>query len=257
MTTSGDHHQYIHIMSPMGLPEGQTYESYYNPVFYYRTQDGGATWDMAGELVPEMVGEEWDAHSKYLDAITFADTDIHNRDMVACAFIAFGNDGYVLKSSYNGNTWRSIKFFDTPVGPYISSSEYADTCYIPTQGCIALDNNGKAHVAFSVVEATNDENEGSISYFWGLTSSFLSYWNEDMAPIDGATDFVKNKIEPILMDYFDWELSNEHWLCVKYFVPKLPLIGYFPATPEQPCFSIDLDLLSMQNCYGMAGPCYP
>jgi hypothetical protein len=34
MTTSGDHHQYIHIMSPMRTPAED------HPTYYYRTQDG-------------------------------------------------------------------------------------------------------------------------------------------------------------------------------------------------------------------------
>ncbi|MDR2972207.1 MAG: hypothetical protein LBU83_09810, partial [Bacteroidales bacterium] len=251
MTTSGSNHQYIHIMSPMDATV-QPYEGYSYPVFYYRTQDGGLTWDIQGLLVPEMVGQEWDVHSEYIDAITFADT---HGDMVACAFIAFGNDGYVLRSRDNGDIWESAKFFDSPVGPYIDPSQYADTCYIPTQGCIALDNNGKIHVAFSVVMAMNDEDEGNTGYFSGdITSSFLSYWNEDMEPIDGDTDFVKHKIEPILMDYFDWELSDEYKLYVKSTVPELPVIGYF-TTGEDHYFHIDMTTYPFwYNCYGMAGP---
>jgi hypothetical protein len=145
MATSGENHEYIHIMSPMGLSEGKTYKGYYSPVFYYRTQADGLAWDIEGKLVPEMVGQPWDAHSEYLDAITFADA---KDNTIACAFIAFGHDGYVLKSNDNGDTWTSIKFFDSPIGRYISPSEYADTCYIPTQGCIALDNDGKIHVVY-------------------------------------------------------------------------------------------------------------
>ena len=225
MTTSGDNHEYIHIMSPMILPENQQYKGYYNPVFYYRTQDGGGTYEFEGALVPEMVGQQWDAHSKYPDGITFSDAQ---GNTIACAFVDFGNDGYVLRSRDNGDTWESIKFFDTPVKPYIAPSEYADTAYIPAQGCIALDNNGKIHVAFSVVMAMNSEDEGSVSYFPGQWyTSFLSYWNENMSPLDGKTDFVYHKIYPILYDYFDWELSDEEKLYVKSTVPQLPVIGYF------------------------------
>ena len=249
MATSGDRHQYIHIMSPMRLPEGEIYKSYYNPVFYYRTQADGLTWDIEGELVPEMIRQEWDAHSEYIDAITFADT---KDNTIACAFIAFGQDGYVLKSLDNGGTWTSVKFFDSPIGRYISLSEYADTCFIPTQGCIALDYDGEIYVAFSVVLAMNDEEEGNIIYFSGFNTSFLSYWNEGMVPIDGATDFAKEEIEPLLMDYFDWELSDEHRLYVKSSIPKLPIIGYFTAGEEH-YFYIDWKDFLWQNCYGITG----
>ena len=82
MTTSGANHQYIHIMSPMQPPSGQTYNGYDLPVFYYRTQNGGSTWDIAGKFVPEMVGQAWEVHSSYSDAISFADA---TGDMVACS----------------------------------------------------------------------------------------------------------------------------------------------------------------------------
>jgi len=248
MATSGDNHQYIHIMSPMRLPEDQTYEGYYNPVFYYRTQTGNS-WDIEGKLVPEMVGQEWEPHSEYLDQITF-DT---RGNVVACAFIAFGHDGYVLKSSDNGVTWTSIKFFDTPVGHYISPAQYADTCFIPTQGCIALDYNGDIHVAFSVVLATNSEEDGEIFYFPGVLSSFLSYWNENMAPLDGKYDFANDEIKPLLMEYFDWELSDEQQLYVKSTTPKWPIIGYFTPTMDEHYFTIDLETYSWKNCYGITG----
>ena len=248
MTTSGPNHQYLHIMSPMVLPENQQYEGYYNPVFYYRTQDGGLTWDVEGELVPEMAtGQPWDAHSKYRDGITFA----HQGNTVACAFIDFGSDGYVLRSRDNGDTWESIRFFDAPVGPYIDPSEYADAAYIPAQGCIALDLDGKIHVAFSVVMAANSEEEGSVAFFPGFTSTFLSYWNEDMAPLDGKTNYSKDAIEPMLLDYFDWNLSDEEKLYVISTVPQLPIIGYFMPMRDDHYFYIDHETFLFPMCYGI------
>ena len=223
MTTSGANHQYIHIMSPMSVPEGSPYQGYTYPVFYYRTQNGGSTWDVQGQLVPQMLGEQWDGESNYTDAISFA----VQGNTVACSFIRRCYHGYVLKSPDNGNTWESIKFFDSPIGYYVDPSEYADTVYIPTQGCIALDNNGKIHVAFSVLLAMNHENQGTFYYFSHVLATFLSYWNEEMTPIDGATDFVKHKIYPLLEDYFDWDLSDDSYLYVNSTSPTWPIVGYF------------------------------
>ena len=245
MTTSGPNHEYIHIMSPMILPEGQQYEGYYNPVLYYRTQDGGLTWDVEGALVPEMAGQEWDTHSKYRDGITFAD----QYNTVACAFIDFGSDGYVLRSHDNGDTWESIRFFDTPVGPYMDPSEYADAAYIPAQGCIALDRDGKIHVAFSVVMAANSEEEGLVGFFSGFTSTFLSYWNEDMPMLEGEVDFSKDMMEPMLLDYFDWELSDEEKLYVISSVPQWPIIGYFTPMSDDHYIYINQKTFSWSMCY--------
>jgi len=246
MTTSGESYEYIHIMSPMRLPEGQTYKGYYTPTLYYRTQDGGLTWDFKAEIVPEMAGQDWDSHSDYLDGITFSVKE----NIIAVAFIALGNNGYVLRSHDNGDTWESITFFDSPVGNFISPSVYTDTVYIPTQGCIALDNNGKIHIAFSVVMATNSENEGSVNYFSGWSGSFLSYWNEDMSIIDGSTDFVFSKIYPLLYDYFDWNLSDEESLYVKSTDPQWPIIGYFTPVMDEHYFSFDKNYLCNLYCAG-------
>jgi hypothetical protein len=247
MATSGDNHQYIHIVSHIQL---HAY-FFFNAVLYQRTQNGGLTWDVEGEIVPEMLGEEWDQHSQdswYPDLITI---DTRN-NVVACAFSALGYNGYVIKSHDNGNTWTSIKFFDTPVGPYISPAQYADTCFIPTQGCIALDNNGKIHVAFSVVLAMNVEDEGYITVFpTGVLTSFLSYWNEDMVPI--TTEYAKHKIEPLLMEYFDWEQSDVEAgkYCLKPTAPKFPVIGYFSSEVDGQCFTIPSPaFFSWHSCYG-------
>jgi hypothetical protein len=73
-----------------------------------------------------------------------------------------------------------------------------------------------------------------------------------MDSFDGATDFVKEIIEPILMDYFDWKLSDEHRLYVKSSIPKWPIIGYFTAGDDH-YFYIDWEDFSSQNCYGITG----
>jgi hypothetical protein len=113
-----------------------------------------------------------------------------------------------------------------------------------------LDNDGKIHVAFSVLLAKNVEEE-YIATYRGITASFLSYWNEDMEPIDGETDFAYDKIYPKVYDYFDWELSDEHRLYVKSDVPEMPVIGYFIARNDH-YFYIEQDEYYQWHpgCYG-------
>ena len=241
MTTSGPNHQYIHIMSPMRImPAGNQYLAY-----YYRTQNG-TTWDIEAALVTDMVGQDWGQYT-YSDGINFA----ARGNTVACSFMYLGDHGYVLKSQNNGDTWECIKFFDTPIREDVSPAIYSDTVYIPVQGCIALDNNGKIHVAFSVVMAMNND-PGGFVYFLGLFTSFLSYWNEDMAPIDGATDFVYDEIYPLLENYFDWGQYCDYYVIST--VPQWPVVGYFTPTNDDHCYSMVEDAIYWAGTsYGGAG----
>ena len=242
MTTSGDNHQYIHIMSPMSTPDSKY------PTYYYRTQNGGNTWDVQGQLVPAMVGEVWSEYCFYTDGINFA----VKGNTVACSFIDFGNHGYVLRSLDNGNTWESIKFFDSPVRGDLTPANYSDTVFIPSQGCIVIDNNGKIHVAFSAIMAINSDYAGNINYFTGVISSFLSYWNEDMGQIDGATEFVKHKIYPLLYNYFDWSQYCDFYVISTY--PKWPVVGYFTPINDDHCIELDYyDIQWAGTSYNQAG----
>jgi len=252
MTTSGPNHQYIHIMSPMSTPEGgDPFMGYFYPTFYYRTQDGGSTWDVQGQLVPEMVNQEWGEHDSFVDAINFA----VQGNTVACSFIRLGFNYYVLRTHDNGDTWENINFFNNPVGYYLYPEDYNDTCYTPTQGCIALDNNGKIHIAMGMVGVKNHEDEGYISYYYGLASQFLSYWNEDMPPLDGGVDFVRSETLPKLYDeYFDFALGDEDGEYVISTTPQWPVIGYFtPLSGHFYHFSEQAALEWAGKSYGIGG----
>ena len=259
MTTSGDHHQYIHIMTPMGTADDKQpnypnpYKGYDTPSLYYRTQDGGETWDFEAQLVPEMLGEEWHPYTSYSDGINFA----VQGNTVACSFIHFGSlENYVLKSLDNGDTWTSIPFYQSTVGYYGSTDISIDTVYSPARGCIALDLNGKMHLAFSVVEATNNGDDGWITYFSGFYTSFLSYWNEDMPPLDGNDVFLRENLEDLLIeDYFDWDLSEEGKYYVKSTVPQWPLVGFYTPTEDEHYFTVDPNIIRewMAASYGIAG----
>ena len=230
LTTSGDQHQYIHIISPMSNRdiENIQYHGYNEPVIYYRTQDG-KTWEVEGQVVPEMVGEEWSKDLNYSDGMSWA----VQGNTVVCSFIGMGDHGYVIRSHNNGETWECIKFFDNPVQQGLTNADYGDSVFAPNLGTVALDNNGKIHIAFSAIRTMLG---GDGVYYnpssWG---QFLSYWNEDMGTIDGDADFNSQKIVPLLMgyeddgEYFDWELSDveNNLLYVKSTIPKWPVIGYF------------------------------
>jgi hypothetical protein len=102
--------------------------------------------------------------------------------------------------------------------------------------------------------AMNNEQEGYISLWTGLFTSFLSYWNEDMAPIDGTVDYVNREIDPLLDDYFDWDLSEEGRLYVKSTIPQMPIIGYFTPVMDDHYYVLSTDALKWAgDSYNHAG----
>jgi hypothetical protein len=209
-----------------------------HPTYYYRTQDG-TTWDVAGKIISEVVGHEWDEDwDGYTDGINFASRG----NTVAACFMSMGSDGYVLKSTDNGDTWKSIKFYDSPVRRALTPADYADTVYAPVQGCVALDNDGMIHLAFSVVMVLNSET--TVGYFSGMATSFLSYWNEYMDPIDGAEEFVLNKMETLVWEeYFDFDQSEEGSFYVISATPKMPVIGYYTPIQDEHLFTVDRGII--------------
>ena len=249
MTTSGDNHQYIHIMSPLGIPEGETYQGYREPVFYYKTHDGGETWDVSGELVPNMVGEEWDYDAGYFDDISFA----VRGDIVACAFITLGFHAYALKSLDNGETWTSTKFYHASCRWNSDPEEYADTCYIPTKGCIALDNDGKMHTAFGTWMVLNSANEGQMTVFFHDECCFLSYWNEDMGTLTGD-DYTWTKMGELMYEHFlDEDKGTEEYLYVNSVTPKWPIVGFFVPTIVDNLYKLADASDWLFESYGRAG----
>ena len=255
MTTSGENHQYIHIMTHTRLGEtGTTYEGYATPIFYYRTADGGDTWDTPRLVPDEAVGEVWDKDpddATFTDAISIA----AHGDVVACSFIRMGYHSYILKSTDNGDTWSATKFFHADARYSGDPSEYADTCYVPTLGTVAVDNNGKVHVAFGNRMIINAADEGYISIYHGPFTSFLSYWNEDMDLLDGD-DFLRGDMEDLMFEHFiDEDLSDwaEYILYLKSTTPVWPIIGFYVAEGNYFAAPQVEDFDWIQTSYGRAG----
>jgi len=252
MITSGDNHQYIHIMTHTRwgttCDPNHYYEGYCEPVFYYRTSDGGETWDHAGVLIPEAAGIEWDKDPNdpsYTDQISMA----QHGNVIAVSFIRYGYHSYVLKSVDNGDTWNAINFYYSSI--YSGDPEqYADTCFIPTQGCVGVDNNGKVHVAFGTRMIDNEYR------YSGYFSSFLSYWNEDMDLLDVA-NFIKRDMDDLIWDEFiDEDLTQSLTkLYIKSTTPKWPIIGFYVPTVDEYIFSAPelADFEWIQEGYGLAG----
>jgi len=255
MITSGENNQYVHIMTHTRSGNGDVpYQGYTTPVFYYRTSDGGVTWDHEAVLVPEIAGMEWGQYPEcpvFTDKISMA----QHGDVIAASFISLGDHSYILKSVDNGNTWTATKFYDAKVHYYGTPQQYAETCYAPCLGTIAVDNFGMVHVAFAVQLVSNSEEAGNVPYYTGATTSFLSYWNENMATLS-SDDYTLEVIDVVMDELIDVENLMNGTIYVKSTTPKWPIIGFYTPDPWYGnTFIIDNDAIQDwgTSSYGIAG----
>ena len=176
MMTSGENHEHIHLLA-------ETYDAEYNgqanALLYYRSSDGGESWDIFEETI-EGLGDDYYLTINHLSYIWA--NPVGNTIAFTYGFDHYG--GKIFKSYDNGDTWEFMTVYTTGFDP----TEPAPT-ESPKFGAgigssaIVLDSEGKAHVAFprAVREFTAD----GAGYY--SDADGLIYWNEDMPELDTAT----------------------------------------------------------------------
>ncbi|MCF8403926.1 MAG: T9SS type A sorting domain-containing protein [Bacteroidales bacterium] len=198
MITSGENHEYIHLLA-------ETYDVPYvgqeNALLYYRSSDGGDTWDIYEEIIDGLGDDAFATinHLSYAWANPVGET---------IAF-TYGFDEYggrVFKSEDNGDSWDVIPVFETPWDPFDPPTDTDRFgCGIGTSAC-ALDSEGNVHVVFSRMVKLWEAGE---TFFEPFTDGMI-YWNESMEPLDTTT------ISAVTMDYLEaggnligWILGDE------------------------------------------------
>lgn len=165
--TNGPDHNYIHMLV-------NTYVVYQNldlAILYYRSLDGGLTWDKNGVVLPQM---------------TAADYDGFNGDQMAWGtphgdtiyFVVSGPwiDSFIMESFDNGDTWNKI-----PILSNANKKLPAGTTSVPpftsSDGACAVerDHNGVYHVAFGIGGGYMDGDK----YIY-INRNGLVYWNSTM-----------------------------------------------------------------------------
>ncbi len=164
---------------------GLKYEGMDGVVVYFRSQDGGATWDIKDQLLPG------------IDSLSFLGTDIEgysidaNGSTVAIAVTNSWNDCLLYHSEDNGNTWEKHIINDFPLVKYVINSGY-DTLSLPADPNapnaaaiftadgtvdVRVDDAGVAHMWYGAtyVDDSNLTDEGW-SFFPG-TNIGIVYWN--------------------------------------------------------------------------------
>ena len=189
----GTNNESIHmvgVIAPTGLG-GALYNGLDGALVYYRSQDGGATWDIKDLQLPTL------DTSKYIGFDGDGYAIAAQGETVVIAFFGGWDDSVLLKSTDNGNTWNSTVFLDFPVDKYVTDSgldldgdAIMDTMYSTDgAGTILLDNNGMAHIFYGNMVLLDSDLSDATSSFYPSTTGIM-YWNENM----GADDYANNPI---------------------------------------------------------------
>lgn len=157
-------------------------------LLYYRSQDGGDSWDIIDHVFPELDSTQFFGFG----GDTYA---IHSRGNTV-AFASFNDfsDSFVMISQDNGETWDKELLVDFPVDlyevdmglPEIGEDYNEDGLFqefFNTDGAgdVHIDGYGQVHVSYgSMYYMDADTIDGTTSYFPGTNG--LAYWNESMGP---------------------------------------------------------------------------
>ena len=173
--TSGPDHNTIHLL-------GQIRDGYNGQdiaLAYYRSTDGGDNWDIQNEVF-DGVGP--DAYTEIgADAQVWAEP---RAGVIAFACFNMWHDLFIYKSTDEGDTWVKTVVWEHPYPFYNDETVFTDTLWVPdNSGAIALDSEGKVHMAFGLGVIGHFE-VGTTYTFWPGLSNGIAYWNEDMPPFE-------------------------------------------------------------------------
>ncbi|MCB0706788.1 MAG: T9SS type A sorting domain-containing protein [Saprospiraceae bacterium] len=169
---------------------GDLYEGVDLHPLYYRSSDGGATWEVQDFIIPGL-----DSSFMIRNSADAYGIDARGDRVVVGMFFQFG-DTKVFISEDGGDTWSETRVHDFPIDKYAIDQGYTvddlppydpnqpDTlAMLTTDNCghVMMDNDGNVHLFYGQMYVLDDDlTDGNTSYFPG--TSGLAYWNESFGP---------------------------------------------------------------------------
>ena len=162
-----------------GTWTGDTVNGLSGALLYYRSQDGGDSWDITDMQLPGNDSITHNGMSGDCYAITA------QGETVVMAYFNDWGDSYIVKSTDNGDTWTKTTFLDFPVDKYVMDSgldldnnDTTDHAYsTDNYGALILDPNGDAHVFYGMMQYADDDLADAQSS-WYPGENGIAYWNE-------------------------------------------------------------------------------
>ena len=191
-----------------GTWTGLPFNGVIGALLYYRSQDGGITWDITDMQLPgtdssAQIGMSGDVYAIAAKGQT-----------VAVAYFDDWGDSFIVKSTSNGDsaTWTKTTFLDFPVDKYamddgldLDNDDTLDYVYSTDNcGALILDDFGDAHVFYGVMEYRDDDLTDASSSWFPATNG-IAYWNESFGP-----DTTPATVQDTSLWYSD--MMNNHWI---------------------------------------------
>jgi hypothetical protein len=172
LCTSGTNRNNVHVIA-------STYSAYAGQnlaLLYYRSTDGGVTWDK-NHVIPEQMSSTYYAGFSG-DVYSWAEP---KGDTIAFIVNDSDEDLFVMRSPDNGETWEKIVIWQHP-DPLGTGTPVLDSLWGPDGAAhLTFDKYGKLHVVFGVYKSN------PAGGTWYPYSGGVAYWNEDMPTWTGGT----------------------------------------------------------------------
>jgi hypothetical protein len=171
MITNGEDNLNIHLLA-CSWPE---YQGMQGTLLYSRSSDGGLTWDIQHKFFDELNNEYFSSLGP--ESYTWAES---RGDTIAFSVGFETENGYIMKSFDNGDSWERITVYQNPFSPYTGGATPAFGAADHTHS-LALDSEGNSHLVFGRMIYRYDF-EGDA--WWYPATEGIVYWNESMGPLD-------------------------------------------------------------------------
>ena len=171
--TSGPNHDIIHVVNTAYAADGQAVsvpgaEGVNNPLIYFRSKDGGLTWDKQNVILPYMGTEgglDWGSNVAYWMQTT-------EDNCLALIVSNAWSDCFALVSYDDGDTWEKKTFWHHP-----GITTTYDTWFMyPRWTSAQWGVDGELCVAFEFNGTTGEP--GSSSYYPALGG--VGFWSENL-----------------------------------------------------------------------------
>ncbi|MCF8232443.1 MAG: T9SS type A sorting domain-containing protein [Bacteroidales bacterium] len=176
MITSGENHQVLHIAAVTNIP----YEGQESALLYFRSQDGGQTWDQQNVILEGTGSEHYTAI--YGDEYGWAQKD----SKIALVVTSPWHDLFYLESEDNGDSWQKHMVWEHPYPMFdFETTVTTDTLWCPGGSMDAVyDETDSLHIAFGLTRVMHQETGYDFTHFpW---TDGIVHWSESFQPFTAS-----------------------------------------------------------------------